>query len=91
MEPLTFRYRPTCSHEGCRRPARYKIAAPWSCGDLAELRNYGLACEEHSEELLDRAQSSRRQLVLDKGETLGEVGLYRLVPGLRDAELSRVS
>ena len=52
----SFRYRPGCSAPGCDRPALYKIAAIWSDGTSRELKNYGLACENHRDLQLSAAR-----------------------------------
>jgi hypothetical protein len=90
MEKPTFSYQAICSASECRQPAVYKVAAPWSNGTQRELKNYGLACESHREAQLARAQTHRQGLKLADGETIGQVGLYKLVPGKRDVELPRV-
>src|SRR5258708_7000892 len=82
-----FHYQPECHVAGCLAPATYKVAAIWSNGTSRELKNYGLTCEAHREALLKRAQISREGLRLAEGESVGSVGLYRLDPGLRDADL----
>ncbi len=86
-----FRYEPTCSVTGCDRPARYKVAALWSNGNVSELKNYGLACEAHRESQVDRARRSRQGVHLADGETLGDLGVYEFVPGALDAELRRIT
>jgi hypothetical protein len=80
-----------CSVSGCDRHALYKVAAAWSDGTSRELKNYGLACEEHRQDQLDRAKTAREGLKLAEGEVVGSVGLYQLLPGVRDAELTRLS
>ncbi len=90
MDSPPFTYQPVCSVPGCERPAIFKVAAVWSDGTSRELKHYGLACEAHRDEQLARAQASRRKLKLAEGETVGEVGLYQLLPGVRDAELTRI-
>jgi hypothetical protein len=90
MEKTTFHYSPTCSAPECGKPASYKIGAPWSNGTSRELKNYGLACEEHRDSQLAQAQQHRKDLRLAEGETVGQVGLYQLVPGKRDTELPRL-
>ncbi len=90
MDHITFQYEPICSHPGCDRPALYKVASPWSDGTSRELKNYGLACDQHREEQLIRGRNSRKGLALAEGETVGEVGLYQLMPGVRDVELTRL-
>ena len=88
LEP--FRYRASCSASQCDQPAVYKIAATWSDGSSRELKNYGLACEAHRDSQLALAQLHRKDLKLAEGETVGQVGLYKVVPGRRDAELPRL-
>lgn len=90
MVPLTFHYSPTCSAPGCSRPASYKVAAAWSDGTSWELKNYGLACEEHRASQLARARLHRGGLALADGEVIGQVGLFELRPHTRDAELPRL-
>jgi hypothetical protein len=87
MEEAPFHYRPSCMVPGCGRVAQYKVAAPWSNGNVAELKNYGSTCDEHQLACLERARKSRAELRLALGELVGEVGLYALRPGRRDAEL----
>jgi hypothetical protein len=90
MEKNAFQYQPTCSASNCNNPAVYKVAAPWSNGTSRELKNYGLACEAHRDSQLALAQMHRKDLKLADGETVGQVGLYQVVPGRRDAELPRL-
>jgi hypothetical protein len=91
MENDSFQFQPRCSTHGCGSPARYKVAAPWNDAKNHELKNYGLACQEHRDELLARAREKRAGIHTAEGETIGAVGLYELIPGRRDAELARVS
>lgn len=90
MESKPFRYQPRCSSPRCDEPAVYKVAASWSNGSNRELKNYGLACEAHRDSQHALAQIRRLGLSLADGETLGNVGLYRLAPGNRDAALIRL-
>ena len=90
MEKNAFHYQPSCSAPDCTSPAVYKVAAPWSNGTSRELKNYGLACEAHRDSQLALAQMHRKDLKLAEGETVGQVGLYQVVPGRRDAELPRL-
>jgi hypothetical protein len=85
-----FFYRPGCSAPACDRPALYKIAATWSDGTSRELKNYGLACENHRESQLSAAQSRLRALKLSEGESVGPVELYVLRTGCRDVNLTRL-
>jgi hypothetical protein len=65
----------------------FKIAASWSDGSSRELKNYGLACDQHRDAEL--AAARRRHQVLRSGEdeTVAPVELYRLIPGCRDRDL----
>jgi hypothetical protein len=90
MDQGTFHYEPKCSTNDCDQPAIYKVAATWSSGTSRELKNYGLTCEAHREAQLARAREQRAALKTAEGESVGDVSLFRLVPGHRDAELSRV-
>ena len=83
MDKMTFQYTPTCSAPKCGQPAVYKIAAAWSNGTSRELKNYGLACEAHRDSQLALAQLHRKDLRLAEGETVGQVGMYKLQPGKR--------
>ncbi len=90
VDQLAFHYLPLCSHPECERPARFKIAAPWSFGAGRELKNYGLTCDLHREQLLARATLRAEALAAAEGEQVGKVAVYPLLPGLRDAELNPV-
>jgi hypothetical protein len=89
-EDKLFQHQPACSAPNCGQQAIYKVAAPWSSGSSRELKNYGLACEAHRDSQLARGQLHRQGLVLAEGETVGQVGLYRLEPGKRDVQLARL-
>lgn len=90
MDPETFQYQPRCSAPGCANPAQYKIGAVWTDGTSRELKNYGLACDTHRAEQVERARTSRASVKTAEGETVGPVELYRLIPGQRDSQLPRV-
>jgi hypothetical protein len=90
MEKSPFQYHPKCSTAKCDQPAVYKVAAAWSSGTSRELKNYGLACEAHRDAQLALAQQHRQGLKVAEGESVGPIGLYQLVPGKRDNELSRL-
>lgn len=85
-----FHYTPQCSAPGCDRPATLKLGAPWSNGRSHELKNYGLACDQHRDGLLADARRRRQGLALAEGETVGDVGVYRLDPLQRDSLLTRL-
>ena len=78
MDEAAFHYRISCLSPGCPEPPRYKIAAPWSDGPLRELKNYGLACEQHRESLLARALSHRESLAVRDDEQVGPVEVIEL-------------
>jgi hypothetical protein len=90
MDQFSFHYEPKCSAHGCDEPAAYKVAATWSSGNSRELKNYGLACESHRESQLAHARAQRALLKTAEGESVGDVTLFRLVHGKRDAELASV-
>jgi hypothetical protein len=90
MNGYNVQYHPTCSAPSCKQPAVFKVAAPWSSGTSRELKNYGLACEAHRDSQLALAQLHRQGLKVAEGETVGQVGLYKLEPGRRDVELTRL-
>lgn len=90
MDPVPFTYQPRCDTPECGREAIYKIAAQWSYGNVSELKNYGMACESCAEKRLSDARERRARIQVAEGEKLGEVAAYRLMPGVRDRELSRV-
>ena len=90
MVPLSFHYQPTCSAPDCSHPAAYKVAASWSDGSGWELKNYGLACDDHRISLLTRAQLHRQGLVLADGESVGEVALFEYSAEAKDAERPRL-
>jgi hypothetical protein len=85
-----LQYNVLCSAPGCSQQAIYKIGATWSDGKQRELKNYGMACEEHRVQQLERAKAQRDRLRLAEGESVGRVELYQLVPGVRDADLPKV-
>jgi hypothetical protein len=84
-----FVYCPLCGAANCGQPALYKIAAVWSDGTSRELKNYGLACARHRDQELEQARSRHERLNRADDESVGPIELYVLVPGCRDAELTR--
>ena len=86
-ERRLYHYTPNCDIPGCGRPATRKVAAPWSDGSVSELKNYGVYCTEHAAEKLTEARRKQRRTRLFEGETIGDVTLYQLSEGRRDAEL----
>lgn len=89
-DSMTFQYQPECSHSGCPNLAKFKVAASWSDGTSHELKNYGVACEAHRDEMYVRATQHRLALALAEGEVVGPVGVYELTPGRRDRDLLRM-
>ncbi|HEU5115262.1 MAG TPA: hypothetical protein VFT74_01155 [Isosphaeraceae bacterium] len=90
MEPETFTYEPMCSAPGCERPAVFKIAAVWSDGTTRELKPYGMSCEAHRDLVLASARERQKGLRLIETESIEPVGVYQLLPGVRDSELTRL-
>ena len=90
MDQLPFRYQPRCSTVGCGKQVKFKVASPWTYGNIRELKNYGVCCEAHKDKLFDRSQARARDILLSEGETAGTVGVYPILPGVRDAELNPI-
>jgi hypothetical protein len=86
-----YHYIPRCSAPGCARAATYKIAAVWISGQLAELKNYGLACDGHRQELFEQARDRRARLEPSYDESIGEVTVYAFDPEALDADLVALS
>jgi hypothetical protein len=80
----------SCSHPGCRAPAAYKIAAPWSDGSFSELKTYGHACSEHLGSVFRDAAQRRRSYHPSPGETLEDIGIFKYEQGKRDRQLQRL-
>lgn len=78
-----------CYRDGCRSPARYKIAARWSDGVTHELKTYALSCEACLATQFARSQVKQAACRLAAGETLEPPGIYELVRGKRDPQLVR--
>lgn len=90
MDQPPFHYKPKCSIPDCGQPGVFKVAAPWSYGKINELKNYGVCCEQHRDSLFARAKAENAALKPSEGEQVGEVGIYPIRPGVRDADLRRV-
>jgi hypothetical protein len=86
MDEKIFHYATSCSFPGCPNPPRYKVAASWSYGPLRELKNYGMACEQHRDCLLDRARRNRESLAVGDDETVGPVEIFELTAGHREVK-----
>ncbi len=78
MDDLPFHYAAACDAEGCKLPPCWKIAAAWSHGPLRELKNYGLACERHRDDLVARAQGRREALAVGDDEAVGPIAAFPL-------------
>ena len=90
MDQPPFQYIPKCSTLGCGREGMFKVAAPWSYGNINELKNYGVCCDDHRSALFTRAKAESASLSFAEGEQVGPVGVYSIRYGARDAELTRV-
>jgi hypothetical protein len=86
MDEPTFNYSAKCFSPGCPAAPRYKIAATWTSGALRELKNYGLACDDHREAIFERGRLHRRGLLLADDEVVGPVAIFSLEPGQRDGD-----
>jgi hypothetical protein len=84
-------YQIYCYTNGCKHPARYKIAAEWSDGVVKELKTYGLCCEECLPAWFRRGRERRQACRLIPNETLDTPGIYLLERGHRDQVLPRMS
>ena len=79
-----------CGSPECEKPAAYKCAAPWTYGNFAELKSYGLACEDHFGHLFREARRRWGLHLVSSDETVGDVGLYRFERGKHDKQLERL-
>jgi len=79
-----------CSHEDCRQPAAYKIAARWSDGRVAELKTYGFACSDHVGLVFHDSEARWREYTAAPGETIEDIAIYLYEPGKRDRFLQRL-
>ena len=79
-----------CTTEGCKAPAHYKIAAVWNDGTTEELKTYGLCCENHLQAQVRRSREKQKKCRLAEGETLSPPQVFRLEPGRRDRQLTRL-
>jgi hypothetical protein len=78
-----------CYHPGCGRLAIYKIAARWSDGVTHELKTYALSCAECLAGWLVRSRAKQTACRLAPGETLDAPGVYEMLRGQRDQQLTR--
>jgi hypothetical protein len=75
---------------GCREPASYKIAAPWSDGSFSELKTYGFACSNHLGAVFRGAEARKGEYSPAPGETVEEIAIFRYEQGKRDRQLQRL-
>jgi hypothetical protein len=81
-----------CSIPGCREPALYKVAAPWSGGGFSELKTYAFACPQHLGATFRAAEERRARYCPAAGESVGEIAIYRYEAGRQHAwQLQRIS
>jgi hypothetical protein len=78
-----------CYGPDCGRPAVYKIAARWSDGVTHELKTYALSCAECLAGWLVRSRAKQAACRLAPGETLDAPGVYEMLRGQRDQQLTR--
>jgi len=78
-----------CTAPGCDRLADFKIAARWSDGVTGELKTYALSCPDCLATLYERSLARQKMCRLAPAETLEAPGIYQLVRGQRDRELTR--
>jgi hypothetical protein len=78
-----------CYHPGCGRLAIYKVAARWSDGVTHELKTYALSCAECLAGWLVRSRAKQAACRLAPGETLDAPGVYEMLRGQRDQQLTR--
>jgi hypothetical protein len=73
------------------RPAKYKIAAEWTGGELTELKTFGFADDECLERVFRAAQERAAKIVCAEGEHIGEMRVFFLDPHKHDLELRRAT
>ena len=79
-----------CGAPECEKLATHKIAAPWSYGKFAELKSYGLACEDHVGTAFREGRKRWGLHLVSPEETVGDVGIYRFEPGKHDRQMERL-
>jgi hypothetical protein len=85
MPPYAVR----CYRKGCEQLAVYKIAARWSDGVTEELKTYALTCPDCLPELFRRSCAKQAACRRAPHETLEPPGIFELVRGQRDRQLTR--
>jgi hypothetical protein len=78
-----------CYGAKCGKLARYKVAARWSDGVTGELKTYALTCPDCLAAVYQRSIEKQKACRLAPGETLETPGIYEIVRGQRDRELTR--
>ena len=76
--PMRFRYTRTCVVPDCAQAPQFKVAAVWSDGPLRELKNYGLTCAQHLDDLLAHARTQQERVAMRDDEQLGPVHVITL-------------
>jgi len=80
-----------CSAPGFEHvPAIYKIAGEWLAGGTRELKTFGFANDDCLETVFRDAKRRAASILTDAGEVIGDVGVYKLVPNVRDRDLERL-
>ena len=77
---MSISYVIPCDHSACKHSAQHKIAAVWSDSLTSELKTYSLVCEDCLESAFQASQKRHSTCRLAKHETLGELGIYELIP-----------
>jgi hypothetical protein len=70
-----------CSIPHCPNTATYKIAASWTDGCCEELTTYELACVQHFAQAFREAERRKHVYPPTSTERVGELGIYRFLPG----------
>jgi hypothetical protein len=78
-----------CYTKGCKNLATHKIAARWSDGMVAELKTYGLCCDDCLATWFRQSREKQQAGRLAPGESLEPCGIYHLQRGARDQQLAR--
>jgi hypothetical protein len=79
-----------CSIPHCPNAATYKIAASWTDGCCEELTTYELACVQHFAQAFREAERRKHVYPPTSTERVGEIGIYRFLPGQDSGPLLRL-
>jgi hypothetical protein len=85
-----FKYPVLCYTPKCGKPARYKIAARWSDGQIEELKTYALCCEDCLADWFRKSRQKQQTCIKAKNETLDPPNIFHLEHGRRDRQLQRL-